>query len=120
MFQQLGKIGWRRGVPGGGMSVYWAYSRSSSPYLAPRNLGKRSPVASTFVGDAPAVPPKGRWPSLRLGTKCPSLAFALDNQDIPHNYVQQSVIFTTKLDALTLVKQVGEKLPDAPSIEDIP
>ncbi|NRB06609.1 MAG: hypothetical protein HRU34_04280 [Richelia sp.] len=45
-------------------------------------------------------PPKGRC--LPLGTKCPSLAFALDNQDIPHNYVQQSVIFTTKLDALTL------------------
>ena len=58
--------------------------------------------------------------------RCPSsspqraLAFALDNQEILHNYVQQSVIFTTKLDALTLVKQVGEKLPDAPSIEDIP
>ncbi|CDN14917.1 hypothetical protein RintRC_2910 [Richelia intracellularis] len=47
-------------------------------------------------------PPKGRWRSLRLGTKCPSLAIALDNQDILHNYVQQSVIFTTKLDALTL------------------
>ncbi|NRB08973.1 MAG: hypothetical protein HRU34_18875 [Richelia sp.] len=48
-------------------------------------------------------PPKGRWRSLRLGTKCPSLALALENQDIPHNYVQQSVIFTTKLDALTLL-----------------
>ena len=47
-------------------------------------------------------PPKGGWRSLRLGTKCPSLVFALDNQDIPHNSVQQSVIFTTKLDALTL------------------
>ncbi|CDN11081.1 hypothetical protein RintRC_0103 [Richelia intracellularis] len=47
-------------------------------------------------------PPKGRWRSLRLGTKCPSLGFPLENQDIPHNYVQQSVIFTTKLDALTL------------------
>ncbi|NRB09295.1 MAG: transposase, partial [Richelia sp.] len=47
-------------------------------------------------------PPKGRWRSLPFGTKCPSLAFALENQDIPHNYVQQSVIFTTKLDALTL------------------
>ncbi|CDN09739.1 hypothetical protein RintRC_6487 [Richelia intracellularis] len=30
------------------------------------------------------------------------MALALDNQDIPHNYVQQSVILTTKLDALTL------------------
>ncbi|CDN17042.1 hypothetical protein RintRC_5676 [Richelia intracellularis] len=30
------------------------------------------------------------------------MAFALDNQDIVHNCVQQSVIFTTKLDALTL------------------
>ncbi|CDN14845.1 hypothetical protein RintRC_1184 [Richelia intracellularis] len=30
-------------------------------------------------------------------------AFALDNQDIVHNYVQQSVIFTKKLDALTLI-----------------
>ncbi|NRB08071.1 MAG: hypothetical protein HRU34_13330, partial [Richelia sp.] len=49
----------------------------------------------------PPVPPKGG--SLRLGTKCPSLAFALDNQDMLHNYVQQSVIFTTKLDALTLL-----------------
>ncbi|NRB07591.1 MAG: hypothetical protein HRU34_10370 [Richelia sp.] len=52
-----------------------------------------SPVASTFFGDAPpapAVPPQS------------ALAFAFDNQDIPHNYVQQSIIFTTKLDALTL------------------
>ena len=32
------------------------------------------------------------------------MGFALENQDIPHNYVQQSVIFTTKLDALTLIK----------------
>ncbi|NRB06537.1 MAG: hypothetical protein HRU34_03855, partial [Richelia sp.] len=48
-------------------------------------------------------PPKGRWRSLPFGTKCPSLAFALDNQDMPHNSVQQSVILTTKLDALTLV-----------------
>ncbi|NRB08336.1 MAG: hypothetical protein HRU34_14960 [Richelia sp.] len=48
-------------------------------------------------------PPKGRWRSLRFGTKCPSLAFVLDNQDIPHNSVQQSVIFTTKLDGLTLI-----------------
>ena len=31
-----------------------------------------------------------------------ALAFALDNQDILHNYVQKSVILTTKLDALTL------------------
>ncbi|CDN13208.1 Mobile element protein [Richelia intracellularis] len=31
------------------------------------------------------------------------MALALDNQDIPHNYVQQSVIFTTILDALTLL-----------------
>ncbi|CDN10248.1 hypothetical protein RintRC_4333 [Richelia intracellularis] len=31
-----------------------------------------------------------------------ALAFALENQDIPHNSVQQSVILTTKLDALTL------------------
>ncbi|CDN13141.1 MAG: hypothetical protein HRU34_01015 [Richelia sp.] len=30
------------------------------------------------------------------------MAFALDNQDIPHNCVQQSVIFTRILDALTL------------------
>ncbi|CDN09889.1 hypothetical protein RintRC_0838 [Richelia intracellularis] len=30
------------------------------------------------------------------------MAFALDNQDIPHNFVQQSVILMTKLDALTL------------------
>ncbi|NRB08526.1 MAG: hypothetical protein HRU34_16175 [Richelia sp.] len=62
------------------MSVYCAYSRSSCPYLAPPNLGKRSPVASNFFGDAPPIPPKWRWLSLRLGTKCPSLAFALDNQ----------------------------------------
>ena len=62
-----------------------------------------SPVASTFFGHAPLVAPKGHWRSLRLGTKCPSLALALDNQDIPHNYVQQSVIFTTILDALTLL-----------------
>ncbi|CDN10019.1 hypothetical protein RintRC_3022 [Richelia intracellularis] len=51
-------------------------------------------------------PPKWRWRSLRLGTKCPSLAFALDNQDMPHNSVQQSVIFTIKLDALTLLIMV--------------
>ncbi|CDN10520.1 hypothetical protein RintRC_4047 [Richelia intracellularis] len=37
---------------------------------------------------------KGRWHSLR--------PLALENQDIPHNSVQQCVIFTTKLDALTL------------------
>ena len=49
-------------------------------------------------------PPKRRWGSLPFGTKCPSLAFALDNQDISHKYVQQSVIFTTKLDALILAK----------------
>ncbi|NRB09664.1 MAG: hypothetical protein HRU34_23090 [Richelia sp.] len=49
------------------------------------------------------VPPKGRWRSLRLDTKCPSLEFALDNQDILHNYVQPCVILTTKLDALTLI-----------------
>ncbi|CDN15501.1 hypothetical protein RintRC_5525 [Richelia intracellularis] len=34
------------------------------------------------------------------------MAFALENQDMPHNCVQQSVIFTTKLDALTLVYTV--------------
>ncbi|CDN10108.1 MAG: hypothetical protein HRU34_07905 [Richelia sp.] len=41
------------------------------------------------------------------------MAFALENQDIPHNCVQQSVIFTTKLDALTLDKaaQVGATIP---------
>ncbi|CDN12090.1 hypothetical protein RintRC_7446 [Richelia intracellularis] len=33
------------------------------------------------------------------------MAFALENQDIPHNCVQESVIFTTKLDELTLVNQ---------------
>ncbi|NRB08385.1 MAG: hypothetical protein HRU34_15280, partial [Richelia sp.] len=47
--------------------------------------------------------PKGRWRSLGLGTKCPSLAFALDNQEVSHNSVQQSVILTTKLDAFLLV-----------------
>ncbi|NRB07969.1 MAG: hypothetical protein HRU34_12730 [Richelia sp.] len=47
-------------------------------------------MASTFFGDALRVPPQR------------ALAFTLDNQDIPHNYLQQSVIFTTKLDALTL------------------
>ncbi|NRB08597.1 MAG: hypothetical protein HRU34_16590 [Richelia sp.] len=52
-------------------------------------------------------PPKGRWRSLRLGTKCPSLAFALENQDIIHNPVQKSVISTTKLYALTLVVCLG-------------
>ncbi|CDN10687.1 hypothetical protein RintRC_0651 [Richelia intracellularis] len=30
------------------------------------------------------------------------MALALDNQDIPYNYVQKSVIFIRKLDALTL------------------
>ncbi|NRB08963.1 MAG: hypothetical protein HRU34_18825 [Richelia sp.] len=60
------------------------------PLPGPRNLGKRSPVASTFFGDAPPV----------LAQR--GLAFALDNQDRPYHYVQQSVIFTTKLDALTL------------------
>ncbi|NRB08940.1 MAG: hypothetical protein HRU34_18685 [Richelia sp.] len=53
-------------------------------------------------------PPKGRWRSLPFGTKCPSLAFALENQDIPHNSVQQSVFFTTKLDALTLLYLVSQ------------
>ncbi|NRB09748.1 MAG: hypothetical protein HRU34_23580 [Richelia sp.] len=65
---------------------------------------KRSPVASTFFGGAPPVAPKGGWRrSLRLGTKCPWLAFARDNQDIPYNHLQQSVFFTKKLDALTLI-----------------
>ncbi|CDN11514.1 hypothetical protein RintRC_4709 [Richelia intracellularis] len=37
------------------------------------------------------------------------MAFALDNQDILHNYVQQSVILTTKLDALTLVRTLPDR-----------
>ncbi|CDN13123.1 hypothetical protein RintRC_5713 [Richelia intracellularis] len=37
------------------------------------------------------------------------MAFALDNQDMPHNYVQKSVIFTTKLDALTLVRTLPDR-----------
>ncbi|CDN17077.1 hypothetical protein RintRC_4913 [Richelia intracellularis] len=36
------------------------------------------------------------------------MAFALENQDIPHNSVQQSVFFTTKLDALTLLYLVSQ------------
>ncbi|NRB07657.1 MAG: hypothetical protein HRU34_10765, partial [Richelia sp.] len=52
-------------------------------------------------------PPKRGWRRLPLGRKCPSLTFALENQDIPHNYVQQSVIVTKKLDALTLHYKIG-------------
>ncbi|CDN09619.1 hypothetical protein RintRC_3830 [Richelia intracellularis] len=37
------------------------------------------------------------------------MAFALDNQDIDHNYLQQFVIFTTKLDALTLVRTLPDR-----------
>ncbi|NRB09461.1 MAG: hypothetical protein HRU34_21850 [Richelia sp.] len=48
------------------------------------------PTSVPGTGEAPPVPPQR------------ALAFALDNQDILHNYVQQSVSFTTKLDALTL------------------
>ncbi|NRB07264.1 MAG: hypothetical protein HRU34_08390 [Richelia sp.] len=61
------------------------------------------PSCVNFFGDAPPVPPKGQATPTPFGTKCPSLAFALDNQDILHNYVQESVIFTTKLDGLTLL-----------------
>ncbi|CDN12874.1 hypothetical protein RintRC_7729 [Richelia intracellularis] len=35
------------------------------------------------------------------------MALAVDNQNILHNYVQQSVIFTTKLDALPLPAECG-------------
>ncbi|NRB09937.1 MAG: hypothetical protein HRU34_24725 [Richelia sp.] len=51
--------------------------------------------------------------SVNFFWRCPSstpqraLAFALDNQDILHNYVQKSVIFTTKIDALTLIVWVS-------------
>ncbi|CDN15569.1 hypothetical protein RintRC_7235 [Richelia intracellularis] len=56
-------------------------------------------------------PPKGRWHSLGLASNWPSLAFALENQDIHHNSVQKSVIFTTKLDALTLsIKRASQTI----------
>ncbi|NRB07486.1 MAG: hypothetical protein HRU34_09710 [Richelia sp.] len=71
-------------------------NKHSYPHLAPPNLAKGSPVVSTFFGDPPPGPPQR------------ALAFALDNQDMPHKNVQQSVIFTTKLDALTL--KLREKL----------
>ncbi|NRB09615.1 MAG: hypothetical protein HRU34_22800 [Richelia sp.] len=49
-------------MPSRGIKTLSKPNKHSYPHQAPPNLAKRSP-ASILFGDAPPVPPKGRWRS---------------------------------------------------------